>query len=113
MTTEERDIEVSSITTKMASRNLNELVKIYYGWHPDSGEVVMSVKEGATQRDEFPLRLPEREWRTLDFEDLGLVDALFSDSTDLQFIEKLISEKERPASMALLQYIHWKIGQAL
>ena len=113
MTTEERHIEVSSVAMKMGPRNSRGDITIYYGWHPDSGEVVVSVKTGTARPDEFAKQLPEGEWRTLDFEDPDLVDALFSGNHDLQVIEKLISEKDTSIGMALIQYIHWITGRAL
>ena len=109
----ERTIQTTSTTTKISPKNPSDHITIYYGWHPDTHEVVVSIEDGISrERHDFP-QLPESQWRTLDFDDHDLVDALFHLSTELRDIQKLIADKDSPIERALLQYIRKIIGDAL
>ena len=90
---DERTIQTIATTTKVSPKGPNDFITIYYGWHPDTHEVVVSIEDGASgDRHEFP-QLPESQWRALDFDDPAFVDALFHLSTDVRDIQKLIAEK--------------------
>ena len=109
MSTEERSIQILSIMVKM-----KPYVTIFYGWHPDTGEVVVSIKEGAVGEPGNPASLPESEWQTLDFTDESMVDALFSFAySPLRDIQELIDKKDYPSEMATIQYVNWLTGQAI
>ena len=111
MSTNERMIQAVSMTAKMQPRN--EVITIYYGWHPDTDEVVVSITQGpATIEDSLP-QLPESQWQTLNLGDSALVDRLFSGVSELRDIQTLISQKDSPSQRALLQYFHKIVGDAL
>lgn len=109
----ERRFQTIATTTKISPMSPNSHITIYYGWHPDTHEVVVSIVNGiASDRHEFP-ELPESQWQTLDFDDPAFVDDLFHSSTEVRDIQKLIADKDSPVGKALLQYLHKIIGEAL